>query len=111
MEENIIKSIFEIGKTARENAIIHGFSDTDEQDEKALLLIHSEVSEVVESLRHGNPNSDHIPGFSGIEEELADIILRTCSYAYTRNFKLGEAILAKIKFNANREYKHGGKAF
>jgi hypothetical protein len=62
-------------------------------------------------LRHENPPSNHIPEFSGIEEELADIIIRVCNYAYAKKFRLGSAILAKMDYNGNREYKHGGKTF
>ena len=108
---NLVESINELGKLAFDNAVAHGFAGTNVQDEKALLLIHSEISEAVEYLRHNNPNSDHIPEFTGIEEELADIIIRVCNYAHAKGFRLGEAVIAKMKFNVDREYKHSGKSF
>jgi NTP pyrophosphatase (non-canonical NTP hydrolase) len=111
MNKEIIKSILYIGKRAYDGCVKRGFLDTLINDEKALLLIHSEISEAVEYLRHDNPLSNHITEFSGIEEELADIVIRVCNYAYAKNFKLGEAIIAKMEFNDTREYKHGGKNF
>jgi NTP pyrophosphatase (non-canonical NTP hydrolase) len=76
-----------------------------------LALMHSELSEGLEYLRHGNGPSDHIPAFSGLEEELADVIIRIMSYAGRTNLKVSEAVLAKMEFNAGRPHKHGGKAF
>ena len=101
----------EIGKRSHESCVVHGFSDTIQDDSKMLLLIHAEISEAAEWLRKGNPKSDHIPEFSGIEEELADAVIRICNYAYAKGFKLSEAISSKMEFNDTREYKHGGKLF
>jgi len=81
-------------------------------DGEALALMHSELSEALEAIRHGNPPSEHIPEFSALEEELADVIIRIASFCGHRGLHfLGEAIIAKLEFNAQREYKHGGKAF
>jgi len=110
MKQEIVQTILDIGKEAYEGCIKRGFAEL-ERDEKALLLMHSEISEAVEYLRHGNPSSNHIPEFTGIEEELADVIIRVCNYAYAKNFRLGEAIIAKMKFNEAREYQHSGKKF
>jgi len=32
-------------------------------------------------------------------------------HAMYKGYRVGEAVEAKIKFNASRAYKHGGKAF
>lgn len=74
-------------------------------------LIHSELSEALEAKRHGNPPSDHIPAFSGVEEEWADVVIREMDVASVDGYRLAEAIWAKLMFNAGRPYKHGGKAF
>lgn len=76
-----------------------------------LALIHSETSEVLEALRHGNPPDDKIPEFSGAEAELADICIRVMDMAASRGWRVGEAIVAKMAMNKGREYKHGGKKF
>lgn len=76
-----------------------------------LALMHSELSEALEYLRHGNKPSDHIPKFSGLEEELADVVIRIMSYAGRCGLKIPEAIIEKMAFNEGRPFKHGGKEF
>jgi len=70
-------------------------------------LCHSELSEGLEYLRKGNRHSDHICKFLGIEEELADVIIRIMDYSVRKKWNVAEAIEAKIKFNSGREYMHG----
>lgn len=88
-----------------------GWHDKPREDGTLIALIHSELSEALEGLRHGNPKSEHIPEFSALEEELADVIIRCMDMAGAKKLRLGEAIIAKHQFNLGREYKHGGKAF
>ena len=94
-----------------QNAIDNGWWDSDRNDGELIALIHSELSEVLEALREGNPPSEKIPEFSGAEEELADTVIRIMDMAAARNYRLGEAIEAKIAYNLTREHRHGGKAF
>ena len=90
-----------------------GFADepSPKVDAVHLALMHSEVSEALEAARHGNPPSDKIPEFSQYEEEMADLMLRVCDFCGRRGLDLAGAILAKMDYNRNREYRHGGKAF
>lgn len=85
--------------------------DLPRNDGELIALAHSELSELLEGLRHGNYQSDKIPGFSCAEEEYADVIIRAGDHAEERAWDLGLAIVAKMRFNRTRERKHGGKAF
>lgn len=76
-----------------------------------LMLIVSELSEALESLRKGNSSDSHIPQFSGMEAECADAIIRIMNLATDTNSHLAEAIVAKTTYNAQRPMKHGGKKF
>lgn len=71
--------------------------------------IHGEVSEAWEWYRIDNPKSDHIPKYSGIEEEFADAIIRILDAAEDLNLDVVGAIDAKCKYNETRSYRHGGK--
>jgi NTP pyrophosphatase (non-canonical NTP hydrolase) len=78
--------------------------------------MHSELSEAWEWYRKGiigkDDNfvtSDHIPDFMGIEEEFADVIIRILDVAQSEDLDVTGAVLAKMKFNKTRPYRHGGK--
>ena len=78
---------------------------------KEIRARYKPSEEALEALRHGNPPSDHIPDFSGVEEELADTIIRIMDYGLARGHRVALAVEAKIAFNRTRPHKHGGKKF
>lgn len=100
-------AMHEAMREARRIAEDHGFHTFDREDGTILMLMVSELSEALEGLRHGNPPSEHIPEFSAVEEELADLQIRLMDYAEAHHHRLPEAILAKMAFNEARPYQHG----
>ena len=89
----------------------HGWWEGEINDGEKIALMHSELSEALEALRHRNPSDSHIPAFSALEAELADAVIRIMDYALYRNLRLAEAIQAKREYNSTRPYRHGGKLF
>ena len=61
----------------------------------------------LEGLRHGNPPDTHLPDFSAVEVELADCIIRIVDAAAGYNWRVAEALVAKLAYNRHRAFKHG----
>jgi NTP pyrophosphatase (non-canonical NTP hydrolase) len=76
-------------------------------DQACMARIMGEVGEAVEAMRHGNPSSEKIPGFSHVEEELADTLIRIFDYCGMKEYDLGGAVIAKMHYNATRPHLHG----
>lgn len=72
-------------------------------------LVGSEVGEAVEGIRKPKPD-DHCPEFTSEEVEIADAIIRLVEYSEKFQLRLPEAIMAKMKYNEGRPYKHGKAA-
>ena len=92
-------------------AVDHGWWEQDRNDGELIALMHSELSEALEALRAGNPPDDHIPQYSGVEAELADVIIRALDMSAARGYDVAGAIVAKVRYNEGRTYKHGNKKF
>ena len=105
------KNINDVARVIHDYAISKGWWLAPRNDGEILALMHSEISEALEFLRHGNPPSDHVPEISGVAEEMADVVIRVMDYCHARDINIGKAIAAKHKFNMSRGFKHGGKKF
>lgn len=130
LEELFISHLNDLANLVHENSVNKGFwptkSDSTGPGEidyaarnkgEMIALMHSELSELLEAVRHdGSARHEHklvdihCPEFTSEEIELADLIIRALDYAKGFKLRVGEAIIAKHKYNTTREYKHG-KAF
>lgn len=106
-----LSSFAEIQKAIHATAREKGWWNTTRNNGELIALIHSELSECLEALRHGNQPDDKIPEFTGAEAELADVIIRIMDFAEARKWRVAEAMLAKAEMNKTRAPMHGGKEF
>ena len=85
-----------------------GFWDGDNHnDSEKIALMHSELSECLEALRHGNPADEHCPHFKSLDIELADVLIRIFDFCGHHDIDLAGAVRAKMIYNTERPYKHG----
>ena len=73
------------------------------------MLVVTELAEAMEAIRGGDTESEKIGGFSKVEEELADAVIRILDYAGGHGLDLDGALAAKMRYNESRPYRHGGK--
>ena len=66
-----------------------------------LALIHSEVSEALDAYRKGD--------MKAFGKELADVMIRVMDTAEGTGVKIDFEVVDKMRFNATRPYRHGGR--
>lgn len=120
-----------LAQEIHENNIEKGFYEDEKNIGEMLALIHSEVSEALESDRKDqytkldedlrndleldgtSPDYDtrHFESFvkDTFEDELADIMIRVMDLAAFKGIDLEWHIRQKINYNSKRQYKHGKK--
>ena len=84
-----------------------------------LMLTVSELAEAMEGIRKGGiETDDKLPQFTNLAVELADAMIRIMDLAEGIELvdengtnEVLAALVQKLKINAGRGYKHGGKSF
>jgi len=100
----------ELQKAVHQQAVSIGFYEEIPSFPEQCALIHSEVSEALESWRDGKEpiyNKGEKP--EGWMVELADCVIRIMDLAEHNQVSLIGIILAKHEYNKTRPYRHGGK--
>jgi NTP pyrophosphatase (non-canonical NTP hydrolase) len=92
-------------KRIHQNAINKGFVAEGERRliDTHVSLLHSEVSELYEGHRNKIPLGQK----GGIDEELADLIIRAFDMAAEFDIDIAEVVRKKHQHNLTRPYKHG----
>lgn len=112
-----IQSLNMLRDEVHQNAVNKGWWDKPREFGTLCALIHSEVSEALEEHRNGKDenmsyvsfDNNGIEKIEGIPSELADIIIRVLDICGFHDIDIELIIRKKMKYNASREHKHGGK--
>jgi NTP pyrophosphatase (non-canonical NTP hydrolase) len=102
-------SVAQLQEEIHRTAVEHGWWDQDRSIGEVLMLAVTELAEAMEAHRDGNPSSEKIDGFTKVEEELVDTIIRILDLAGRMGFDIEGALRAKMAYNETRPYRHGGK--
>ena len=105
LEEAIKKGldalIAEAGKPQDEWRSLHPNRSEVEHKNAAILLMHTELSEIVEGIRR-NLMDKHLPQYPQEHVEAADLLIRLAGYCHSYGIDLGKIVNEKMKYNKTR---------
>lgn len=79
---------------------IHKDSPSHILHQETVESLNREVSEVVGASE--TLSADHVPMFTEVQEEIADVLIVCCTELYRRGTDLEALLHAKMKYNENR---------
>jgi NTP pyrophosphatase (non-canonical NTP hydrolase) len=112
-------ALHELATLAHETSKANGFHENPVPVSEFVANLHAEASELWEAYRE---NRLHEPcdkaermdelglaSLTCLEEELADLVLRTLDFACSQGVDIAKAVAVKDAYNSTRGYRHGGK--
>lgn len=96
-------------------AMLKGWHSPSKSFGEQILMMHSELSEIVEAYREENGNANQIwyrptdDKPEGVPIEFADTIIRIFDTCTLEKINLFRAVIEKAQFNLTRPHRHGNK--